>query len=269
CRLEIFMDLKLNDKTALVTGSTAGIGLEIARTLAMEGAKVIVTGRKQQKLDEAIASIQASGGQKAYGILADAISAEGVAKLVQQLPQVDILVNNLGIYESKKFTEITDEDWLKFFEINVMGGIRLARAYFEGMLSRNWGRIIFVSSESGIMIPSDMIHYATTKTAQLAVSRGLANLTKGTGVTVNSVMPGPTRSEGVVEFLRSVASNPDAPENEIEAEFFAKHRSSSLLQRMIEPQEIASTVAYIASPLAAATNGSAIHLEGGLLNTIN
>ncbi|MFJ1269256.1 SDR family NAD(P)-dependent oxidoreductase [Legionella lytica] len=263
------MDLKLNDKTALVTGSTAGIGLEIARTLAIEGAKVVITGRNQSKLDEAVASIKASGGQKVDGILADAISAEGVAKLVKQLPQVDILINNLGIYESKKFTEITDEDWLKFFEINVLGGIRLARAYFEGMLARNWGRIIFVSSESGLMIPSDMIHYATTKTAQLSVSRGLANLTKGTGVTVNSVMPGPTRSEGIVDFLRSVTSNPAASENEMEAEFFSKHRSSSLLQRMIEPQEIASTVAYLASPLSAATNGSAIHVEGGLITSIN
>ena len=263
-----YMDLQLNGKLALVTGSTAGIGLEIARTLACEGAKVIITGRDKKKLDESIASIQSSSGNDVRGILADITTEIGMQTLLKEVNHVDILVNNLGIYESKEFAEITDEDWLKFFDINVMSGVRLARTYFSGMLKQNWGRIIFISSESATVIPTDMIHYATTKTAQLSIARGLANLTKGTGVTVNSILPGPTRSEGIYDFLRSVASNPDDSNKNIEAEFFLKHRSASLLQRLIEPEEIANTVAYIASPLSAATNGSAIHVEGGLINTI-
>ncbi|MBG1231807.1 SDR family NAD(P)-dependent oxidoreductase [Aestuariivirga litoralis] len=263
------MDLKLNGKTALVTGSTAGIGLEIARSLAVEGAQVVITGRDQAKLDEAIASIKASGGAGVRGIVGDSVSGAGVNALMAELPQVDILINNLGIYESKAFADLTDKDWLSYFDINVMSGVRLSRAYFPRMLARNWGRVIFISSESAITIPSDMIHYATTKTAQLSVARGLANLTKGTGVTVNAVMPGPTRSEGIVGFLASVASEPKAPAAKIEAEFFEKYRAPSLLQRLIEPQEIATTVAYLASPLSAATNGSSIHVEGGLITTIS
>ena len=262
------MDLQLNGKTALVTGSTAGIGLEIARTLAVEGAQVIVSGRNQAKLDQAVASIRASGGNDVRGVLADAATAAGAQALVEALPAVDILVNNLGIYESKAFADISDADWLHFYEVNVMSGVRLSRAYFPGMLQRDWGRIIFVASESALMIPPDMIHYGMTKTAQLSIARGLANLTKGTRVTVNSVLPGPTRSEGIVDFLRSVASDPNGTPEQIEAEFFTQHRSSSLLQRMIEPQEIASLVAYVASPLSAATNGAALNVEGGLYNAI-
>jgi NAD(P)-dependent dehydrogenase (short-subunit alcohol dehydrogenase family) len=262
------MDLKLNGKTALVTGSTAGIGLEIARTLAVEGADVIVTGRSQVKLDQAVASIRASGGNGIRGILADVATAEGAAALIAEVKQVDILVNNLGIYESKPFAEISDADWQKYFEVNVLSGARLARAYFPGMLERNWGRVIFISSETGLSPAKDMIHYAMTKTAQLSISRGLAELTKGTGVTVNSVLPGPTRSEGIIDFLKSVSSDPNGSPEEIEGEFFAKGRPSSLLQRMIEPEEIAGMVAYLASPLSAATNGAAIRVEGGLLTTI-
>lgn len=262
------MDLQLKDKTALVTGATAGIGLEIARTLAVEGATVVVTGRAQRKLDAALADIRNSGGKNVTGVLADAGTAEGAAAIVKATPNVDILVNNLGIYESKPFAEIQDADWQTLFEVNVMSGVRLARAYFPGMLRRNAGRIIFVSSESGVMIPSEMVHYGMTKSAQLSIARGLAGLTKGTKVTVNSVMPGPTRSEGVVDFLRSVASDPKAPEEAIVAEFFAKFRPTSLLQRMIEPQEIASMVAYLASPLSAATNGAALRVEGGLVPTL-
>jgi NAD(P)-dependent dehydrogenase (short-subunit alcohol dehydrogenase family) len=262
------MDLQLSKKTALVTGSTAGIGLEIARTLAVEGADVVIMGRDKDKLEESIKSIQSSSVNTVRGILVDITTETGMEYLLKEVNHVDILINNLGIYESKKFAEITDKDWFKYFEINVMTGVKLSRAYFPSMLEKNWGRIIFISSESAIVIPADMIHYATTKTAQLSIARGLANLTKGTGVTVNSVLPGPTRSEGIYDFLRSVASNPDNSEKEIEAEFFLKHRSTSLLQRLIEPEEIASTVAYIASPLSAATNGSAIHVEGGLVNTI-
>ena len=262
------MDLQLKNKTALVTGSTAGIGLEIARALAVEGARVIVTGRDQAKLDQAVESIRASGGKLVTGMLADVTTPEGAAALVQAVPQVDILVNNLGIYESKPFADISDADWMFYFDVNVLSGVRLARAYFPGMLERNWGRVIFISSETGLVVAPDMIHYAMTKTAQISIARGLAQLTKGTNVTVNSVLPGPTRSEGIVGFLRSVASNPDAPDEEIEAEFFAKDRPASLIQRMIEPEEIASLVAYVASPLSAATNGAALRVEGGLIPTI-
>ena len=262
------MDLKLRDKTALVTGSTAGIGLEIARTLAVEGATVFVTGRAQDRLDAAVADIRASGGEKIEGVLADAATADGAAAILEAVPAVDILVNNLGIYEMKAFVDISDEDWLHLFEVNVMSGVRLSRGYFPGMLERDWGRVIFISSESGLAIPGEMVHYGMTKSAQLAVARGMAQQTKGTGVTVNSVLPGPTRAAAIADFLKSVSSNPDASPEEHEAEFFTKHRSSSLLQRMIEPQEIASLVAYVASPLSAATNGASLKAEGGLVTTI-
>ncbi|HJV42140.1 SDR family oxidoreductase [Caulobacter sp.] len=258
------MDLKLNDKTALVTGATAGIGLAIARALAAEGAKVFVTGRSRDKLDKAVASI----GGKVEGVLADAGAPEGAAAILKAVPSVDILVNNLGAYEMKAFVDIPDEDWLRLFEINVMSGVRLSRGYFPGMLERNWGRVIFISSESGLATPGEMVHYGMTKSAQLAVARGMAQATKGTGVTVNSVLPGPTRAEAIADFLKSVSSNPEGTTAEHEAEFFAKHRSSSLLQRMIEPEEIASLVAYVASPLSAATNGASLKAEGGLVTTI-
>jgi NAD(P)-dependent dehydrogenase (short-subunit alcohol dehydrogenase family) len=262
------MDLQLTGKTALVTGATAGIGLEIARTLAVEGAKIIITGRDRTKLDNAIADITASGGTAVSGIVADAATADGAAVIAKEAPAVDILVNNLGIYESKQFGYITDADWSHLFDVNVMSGVRLSRAYLPGMLERNWGRIIFISSESGLAIPADMIHYATTKTAQLSVSRGLAQLTRGTNVTVNAVMPGPTRSDGIEAFLRSQASDPSAPIKQIEAEFFATARSASILQRMVEAEEVANLVAYLASPRSSATNGAALRAEGGLVNTI-
>jgi NAD(P)-dependent dehydrogenase (short-subunit alcohol dehydrogenase family) len=262
------MDLQLAGKTAVVTGSTAGIGLEIARRLAVEGASVIVTGRGSEKVAQAVASIVSSGGGDVRGVAADVTTAQGAARLAEAAGEVDILVNNLGIYESKEFEDISDEDWRRFFDVNVLSGARLARAYFPRMLARGWGRIVFVSSESALSIPKDMIHYAMTKTAQLTIARGLAERTRGTAVTVNSVLPGPTRSEGVVDFLRSVASDKNASPAAMEAEFFAKHRAASLLQRMIEPQEIAGLVAYLASPLSAATNGAALRVEGGLLTTI-
>ena len=262
------MDLQLTDKTALVTGSTAGIGLAIARRLAVEGAKVTIAGRSQAKLDEAVESIRTSGGTRINGVLVDAATAQGAETLLKAAPSVDILVNNLGIYEIRNFVDITDEEWRRYFEVNVLGGIRLARAYFPGMLRTNWGRIVFISSESGFLTPGAMIHYGMTKTAQLAISRGLAEMTKGTKVTVNSVLPGPTRSEGLVAFMKSRASDPQAPTERIEGEFFAKGRPSSLLQRLIEPDEIANMVAFVASPLSAATNGAALRVDGGLIPTI-
>ncbi|QNQ08399.1 SDR family NAD(P)-dependent oxidoreductase [Sphingomonas alpina] len=262
------MDLHLTDKTAIVTGGTGGIGLEIARSLSLEGARVTITGRTQAKLDEAIADLASSGGTPVTGIAADVATPEGAAQLARELPQVDILINNLGIYESKPFGEISDADWANMFDVNVMSGVRLSRNYLPGMLDRNWGRIIFISSESGLAVPHDMIHYGTSKTAQLSIARGLAQLTRGTNVTVNSVMPGPTRSAGIEDFLRSQASDPSLPIAEIEAEFFATARASSIIQRMIEAKEIADLVAYVASPRASATNGAALRAEGGLVNTI-
>lgn len=212
--------------------------------------------------------IKASGGNSANGILADAATTDGAAVIAKSAPGVDILVNNLGIYESKNFADITDADWSHLFDVNVMSGVRLSRAYLPVMLAQNWGRIIFISSESGLAVPPDMIHYATTKTAQLSVSRGLALLTRGTNVTVNSVMPGPTRSEGIEAFLRGQAADPSAPIKQIEAEFFATARATSILQRMVEAEEIANLVAYLASPRSSATNGAALRAEGGLINTI-
>jgi NAD(P)-dependent dehydrogenase (short-subunit alcohol dehydrogenase family) len=261
------MDLKLNGQTAVVTGSTAGIGFAIAHRLAAEGASVIVSGRGREKVDAAVAKIKAASGS-VRGVVADVTTADGADALLAAAGEVDILVNNLGIYESKAFSDITDADWMRFFEINVVSGARLARTVFPAMLARDRGRIVFVSSESALSIPKDMIHYAMTKTAQLTIARGLAELTKGTKVTVNSVLPGPTRADGIESFLRGQASDPNAPLAEIEAEFFAKSRTASLLQRMIEPDEIASLVAYLASPLSSATNGAALRVEGGLVTTI-
>lgn len=260
------MDLQLRGRSALITGSTAGIGLAIAKHLAAEGAEVVVAGRQQGKLDAAVAEIRGVGPVR--GILADAGTAEGAATLAREAPAIDILVNNLGIYESKDFADITDADWHRLFEANVVSGARLAQASLPGMRERGWGRIVFVSSESGLVPPTDMIHYAVTKSAQLTIARGLAQLTKGSAVTVNTVMPGPTRSEGIGDFLKSVASSPDLSPEEMETEFFRLHRPLSLIQRLIEPDEIAAMVAYLASPLAAATNGAALRVEGGIVPTI-
>lgn len=259
------MNLNMTGKTAIVTGATAGIGLAIATELAREGVQVVIPGRTREKLDNALRSI---AGESARGVVANLATATGAKTLLTAVPDIDILVNNLGTYEPKSFDEITDRDWRRLFEANVLSGIRLSRHYFRGMLSRNWGRIIFISSESAIQTPPEMIHYGMTKSAQLAISRGLSELTRGTQVTVNAVMPGPTRSEGIVDFLKSMSSNPGATAAEAEREFFEKHRSASLLQRLIEPGEVASLVAYLASPLSAATNGAALRVEGGLLRSI-
>jgi NAD(P)-dependent dehydrogenase (short-subunit alcohol dehydrogenase family) len=258
------MDLQLKNKAALVTGATAGIGLAIAQELAREGAAVTITGREQGKIERALDAI----GNGAKGIVVDLSNAPSTEALFARLSRVDILVNNLGIYEPKEFVDITEEDWLRFFQINVMSGVRLARHYLPGMLERNWGRLIFISSESAIQTPPEMIHYGMTKSAQLAISRGLAEITKDTAVTVNTVMPGPTRSEGSVQFLRNMSTNPEATDAELEREFFTKHRSASLLHRLIDAREIATMVAYLASPLSSATTGAALRAEGGLLRSI-
>jgi NAD(P)-dependent dehydrogenase (short-subunit alcohol dehydrogenase family) len=262
------MDLKLNDKTALVTGSTAGIGYAIAKALANEGTKVYVNGRNQTKVDEVVKKLIAeTGNNKINGIAADFSNIHQIETLITQLPEVDILVNNVGIFEPKPFKEITDADWLKFFEVNVLSGVRLSRAYFDKMISKNWGRIIFISSESAYQIPEEMIHYGTTKTAQIAVARGLAELTKSTGVTVNTVLPGPTLSEGVGDFMEALAKDQGLSNAEVEKEFFTNMRGTSLIKRFITTDEIASMVTYVASPLSAATNGATLRADGGVIKT--
>jgi NAD(P)-dependent dehydrogenase (short-subunit alcohol dehydrogenase family) len=258
------MDLNLNGKTAIVTGSTAGIGLAIAKRLSAEGVAVTITGRNSAKLEAAASEI----GGSVNPVLADPATAEGAAVLIAAVPDTDILVNNLGIYEAKDFADIQDEDWHHIFEVNVVSGARLARHYFPRMLQKNWGRVLFIASESGLLPPAEMIHYGMTKSAQLSISRGLAEHTRGTGVTVNSVLPGPTRSEGIVDFIRSVVEHKYAPEAERELEFFTKLRPLSLIKRLIEADEVGAMVAYLASPLAAATNGAALRVEGGIIPTI-
>jgi NAD(P)-dependent dehydrogenase (short-subunit alcohol dehydrogenase family) len=257
------MDLQLKNKTAIVTGGTAGIGLAIVQALTAEGVTVTVPGRGKEKLHKALAGIA-----NVKAIVADPATAEGAQALIQQVPDTDILINNLGVYEVKAFTDITDADWISIFETNVLSGVRLSRHYFPRMLKRKDGRVIFISSESGVMTPAEMIHYGVTKSSQLALSRGLAELTKGTAVTVNTVMPGPTRSEGIVEFLEKISSIPNPTPEQAEKEFFEKHRSSSLLQRLIESSEIANLVTFLASPLSSATNGAVLRAEGGLLRSI-
>lgn len=257
------MDLDLKGKTALVTGSTAGIGLAIATALAREGALVIVNGRTQERVDHAV---RISGA--AHGIAADLGTEAGARTLFERFPAVDILVNNLGIFEPKPFEEIPDDDWRRFFEVNVLSGVRTSRHYIGPMRQKNWGRIVFISSESALQIPKEMIHYGMTKTAQLAISRGLAETTAGTGVTVNAVLPGPTKSEGVLEFVGKLASAKGVDSASVEKEFFTKARPSSLLQRFATTQEVAAVVAFVCSPLASAMNGAAVRAEGGVIQSI-
>ncbi|WP_346294991.1 SDR family oxidoreductase [Rhodopseudomonas sp. P1] len=263
------MQIDLSGKTALVTGSTAGIGHAIAKGLAATGANVVINGRGQAKVDAAVAAVsKVAKGGKVSGVAADVSTADGCAKLVAAQPDVDILINNTGIFEPKPFFDIPDEDWQRFFDVNVMSGVRLSRAYMPAMLKRNWGRIVFIASESALMIPQEMIHYGMTKTAQLSVSRGLAELTRGTAVTVNAVMPGPTMSEGVQTFVADLAKQNGQSESEAAANFIKQHRPGSLIQRFATVEEIANMVVYVSSKESAATNGAALRAEGGLLQTI-
>jgi NAD(P)-dependent dehydrogenase (short-subunit alcohol dehydrogenase family) len=263
------MDLQLKGKTAFVSGSTQGIGFAIARQLLQEGASVIINGRTTEKVNQAIEKLsQQVPGSSVLGIAADFSKADEVQHLVQQLPAVDILINNAGIFEPKHFLDITDAEWTRFFEVNVLSGVRLSRHVLPAMLKKNWGRIIFISSESAINIPEEMIHYGTTKTAQLSVSRGIAELTRNTGVTVNTILPGPTRSEGVEEFIKQVAVTKQITPQQAEVEFFQTMRPSSIIQRFADVTEIANLVTYIASPLSSATNGASLRADGGVLKTI-
>jgi NAD(P)-dependent dehydrogenase (short-subunit alcohol dehydrogenase family) len=263
------MDLGLKGKRALVTGSTAGIGYATARALAREGAHVVVNGRTRERVDAAVAQLKRDvAGAKVQGIAADLGTLHGCKKVGEELPEVDVLVNNVGIFEPRRFEDITDEDWLRFFEVNVMSGVRLSRDYLPGMRARNWGRIVFVSSESGLQIPTEMIHYGMTKTAQLAVARGLAETLAGTGVTVNSVLPGPTASEGVGEFVSRMAAGRGVDRDAIEREFFATARPSSIIQRFATPDEVAAMVAYVCSAAASATTGAALRVDGGVVRAI-
>lgn len=255
------MNLKLENKTALVTGSTKGIGFAIARLLAAEGANVIVNGRTA---DPTRAAAEKIGG-RARGVVADVSTAAGCAELLKQAPHVDILVNNAGIFEPKPFAEIPDADWERFYNVNVLSGVRLTRGYLAGMLERNWGRVIFVSSESAIQIPEEMIHYGMTKAAQLALVNGIAQLTRGTGVTVNGVLPGPTASEGVTDFVGQLATSAKQSPEQFEVEFFKSVRPTSLLKRFETVEEVANLVTYLCSPLASATNGAAVRVDGGVV----
>src|SRR5271169_2594985 len=258
------MDLGLKHKRALVTGSTAGIGFAIAKRLAREGAFVYVNGRTDERVNKAVGEIEG----KVDGIAADLTTQEGSEKLFARVKDLDIVVNNLGIFEAKPFLEIEDAEWLRFFEANVLSGVRVTRHYLPAMLQKKWGRVIFISSESALQIPAEMIHYGMTKTAQIAVARGIAETTAGTNVTVNSVLPGPTASEGVEKFVQQLAAEQNTDAVAVEREFFRTMRSTSLLKRFAKPEEVAALVAFVCSPLSSATNGAALRVDGGVVRSI-
>jgi NAD(P)-dependent dehydrogenase (short-subunit alcohol dehydrogenase family) len=263
------MNIDLHNRHAVVTGSTSGIGFAIAQGLADAGAAVVINGRSQKTVDAARKRLVERLPQaKVEGIAADLSSADGVAAFIERKPETDILVNNLGIFEPKPYDGITDDDWQRYFDTNVMSGVRLSRHYLPSMVKRGWGRVVFISSESGLNIPVEMIHYGVTKTAQLAVSRGLAEAVAGTGVTVNSVLPGPTRSDGVVEFFAKLAKEQGLSEQEMERQFIAKNRPSSLIKRLATAEEVANMVVYVCSPQASATTGAALRVDGGVVRPI-
>ena len=263
------MDLSLRGKLAVVTGSTAGIGYSVAEALAGQGADVVITGRTQARIDDAIALIgKTHPTVKLTGVAADLATRKGCDALVAAVPRADILVNNVGIFEPVPFEQIADDQWLRFFEANVMSGVRLTRAYLPGMRERNWGRVIFVSSESGLHIPVEMIHYGVTKTAQIALARGVAESVAGTGITVNSVLPGPTRSEGVGTFVKQMADAQGISEEAMEHRFFKEARPTSLLQRFLTTDEVAAAILYLCTPAASGTTGAAVRVDGGVVRAI-
>src|SRR4051812_12545599 len=263
------MDLKLKGLRAFVSGSTAGIGLAIAEELAREGASVVVNGRTPARVEEATRKLRAAApSAEVRGVAADLGTAEGAAKAIEAAPDLDILVNNVGIFAAIPFEGIADADWQRIFEVNVLSGVRLSRHHLPRMLKRNFGRIVFISSESGLQIPAEMIHYGVTKTAQLSLARGLAETTRGTGVTVNSILPGPTRSEGVAGFVEGLAAQQNKSPEQVERDFFRHARPSSLLQRFEEPREIATLTAFVSSPLASGINGAALRVDGGVVRAI-
>lgn len=261
------MDLQLKGKKALVTGSTAGIGYAIAKALAAEGADVIVNGRKQASVDDVCAELQPTVEGKVMGFAGDLTQSEQADLLFQQHPDVNILINNLGIFEPVSFDQISDDDWRRFFDVNVLSGARLSRLYLPAMKQKNWGRIVFMSSESGIQIPAEMIHYGMTKSAQIAIARGLAEDVAGTNITVNSVLPGPTKSRGVVDFVEDMAEQQGQSFTEFEQDFFEKVRPTSLIQRFATTDEVAAMVCYLSSPLASATTGAAVRVDGGVVKS--
>jgi NAD(P)-dependent dehydrogenase (short-subunit alcohol dehydrogenase family) len=268
-KARVIMIIDLSGKHAIVSGSTSGIGFAIATGLAASGAAVMINGRNQKTVDAALSRLAGMVPKaKVEGIAADLSGAEGVAAFVKRAQNTDILVNNLGIFEPKSFDAITDTDWQRFFETNVMSGVRLSRHYLPAMVKRGWGRIVFISSESGLNIPVEMIHYGMTKTAQLAISRGLAESVAGTGVTVNAVLPGPTRSDGVVEFFGRLAKEQGVSQQEMEKEFIANHRPTSLIRRLATVEEVANMVVYVCSPQASATTGAALRVDGGVVRSI-
>ncbi len=263
------MDLQLTGKTAVVTGSTAGIGKAIAQALVDEGATVVVNGRDAERTQAAAESIKGTG--RAIAVHGDVGSSDGAAEFLERLKsvgEIDILVNNAGIFQPQPFFEIPDEEWLRFFEVNVMSGVRLSRALAIGMQDRGWGRILFISSESSISIPAEMVHYGMTKTAQLSVMRGLAKTLKGTGVNVNAVLPGPTWTDGVADFVAQLAEDEGISAEEMRKEFIPRFRPNSLIERFIEPEEVASMVAWLSSPLSSVTTGAALRVEGGLVDDL-
>jgi NAD(P)-dependent dehydrogenase (short-subunit alcohol dehydrogenase family) len=263
------MDLKIQGKTAFITGSTSGIGYATARALASEGASVILNGRAEIKVQAAVEKLQKEFPKNTIsGLSADFSSPEHIQALLDTLPEINILVNNVGFYSAGDFFETSDDDWNNQFEVNVMSGVRLSKKILPNMMAKNWGRILFISSECATLVPSDLIPYSMTKAAILAVSRGLAQLTKGTGVTVNTIIPGSTLSEGAAQFIENAALEEEKTKAEVEASFFTDVRTSSLLQRFASVDEIANTITYIASPLSSATNGAAIKVDGGSMGGI-
>lgn len=263
------MNIDLSGKTAVVSGSTAGIGYAIARGLARAGAAVVINGRTEERTRRAAARLsQEVAGAQVISVPADLSSADGLRRFMDEVPDADILVNNVGIFEPKPFLEIDDADWERFFQVNVMSGVRLTRFYLPGMVLRGWGRVVFISSESGLQIPAEMVHYGMTKTAQLALSRGIAETVAGTGVTVNAVLPGPTRSEGVEAFMEAMASTQDRARGDFEGEFIQTSRPSSLIRRLAEVDEVANMVVYACSEQASATTGAALRVDGGVARSI-